>query len=94
MCRWRRMERGVCWTWRRTRRPWSGSSCWPGRKGLDFHRPLTSSPALERAWAIVREAAPEYASDHYFAPDIARATDGVTAGRYRDFVPGLLPSAT
>ena len=64
-----------------------------GAQGLDFHRPLKSSPALERAWAIVREAAPEYASDHYFAPDIARATDGVTAGRYRDFVSGLLPSA-
>jgi histidine ammonia-lyase len=34
-----------------------------------------------------------YGSDHYFAPDIARATDGVRAGRYRRFAGNLLPSA-
>ncbi|WP_409018493.1 histidine ammonia-lyase [Brevundimonas vesicularis] len=62
-------------------------------QGLEFHRPLTSSPALEAAYAIVREAAAPYASDHYFAPDIARATAGVRAGRYRDFAARLLPSA-
>ena len=42
---------------------------------------------------IVREAAAPYASDHYFAPDIARATDAVRAGRYRTFAADLLPSA-
>ena len=62
-------------------------------QGLEFHRPLTSSPQLEQAYAIVREAAAPYASDHYFAPDIARATDGVRAGRYRAFAGDLLPSA-
>lgn len=62
-------------------------------QGLEFHRPLTSSPQLEQAYAIVREAAAPYTSDHYFAPDIARATDGVRAGRYRDFAGRLLPSA-
>lgn len=62
-------------------------------QGLEFHRPLTSSPQLEQVWAIVREAAAPYASDHYFAPDIARATDGVRAGRYRAFAGDLLPSA-
>lgn len=61
-------------------------------QGLEFHRPLTSSPPLEQAYAIVREAAAPYASDHYFAPDIARATDGVRAGRYRAFAADLLPS--
>ena len=62
-------------------------------QGIEFHRPLTSSPALEQVFAIVREAAAPYASDHYFAPDIARATDGVRAGRYRAFADDLLPSA-
>ena len=62
-------------------------------QGLEFHRPLTSSPALEQVFAIVREAAAPYTSDHYFAPDIARATDGVRAGRYRAFAADLLPSA-
>lgn len=62
-------------------------------QGLEFHRPLTSSPDLERVFAIVREAAVAYGSDHYFAPDIARATDGVRAGRYRAFAGDLLPSA-
>ncbi|MCQ4062272.1 histidine ammonia-lyase, partial [Klebsiella pneumoniae] len=59
-------------------------------QGIDFARPLRSSAPLERAWAIVREAAPEYASDHYFAPDIARATAQVRAGVWRDFIPDLL----
>jgi histidine ammonia-lyase len=62
-------------------------------QGLEFHRPLTSSPELEQVFAIVREAAAPYASDHYFAPDIERATDGVRAGRYRVFAGDLLPSA-
>ncbi|HEX8470968.1 MAG TPA: aromatic amino acid lyase, partial [Brevundimonas sp.] len=61
-------------------------------QGIEFHRPLTSSTALEQVFATVREAAAAYGSDHYFAPDIARATDGVRAGRYRQFAGGLLPS--
>jgi histidine ammonia-lyase len=62
-------------------------------QGIEFHRPLTSSPALEQAYGIVREAAAPYTSDHYFAPDIARATEGVRAGRYREFAKGLLLSS-
>jgi histidine ammonia-lyase len=62
-------------------------------QGIEFHRPLATSPDLERVFGIVREAAAAYGSDHYFAPDIARATDGVRAGRYRPFAGGLLPSA-
>jgi histidine ammonia-lyase len=62
-------------------------------QGIEFHRPLKSSPELEQVFAIVREAAAAYGSDHYFAPDIARATDGVRAGRYRRFAGNLLPSA-
>jgi histidine ammonia-lyase len=62
-------------------------------QGIEFHRPLTTSPSLEAVFAIVREAAAAYGSDHYFAPDIARATDGVRMGRYRPYANALLPSA-
>ena len=62
-------------------------------QGIEFHRPLKSSAPLEQVWSIVREAVAAYDSDHYFAPDIARATDGVRAGRYRRFADALLPSA-
>jgi histidine ammonia-lyase len=61
-------------------------------QGLEFHRPLATSLALEAAFGVVREAAAAYGSDHYLAPDIERATDGVRTGRYRRFVEGLLPS--
>lgn len=62
-------------------------------QGIEFHRPLKSSADLERVWSIVREAAAPYTSDHYFAPDIERATAGVREGRYRAFAGDLLPSA-
>jgi histidine ammonia-lyase len=62
-------------------------------QGIEFHRPMTSSTELEQVYAIVREAAAPYTSDHYFAPDIERATAGVRAGRYRPFAKNLLPSA-
>ena len=62
-------------------------------QGIEFHRPLTTSTELEQVFAIVRQAAAPYASDHYFAPDIARATGGVRSGRYRPFAEDLLPSS-
>lgn len=62
-------------------------------QGIEFHRPLRTSAQLEQVFAVVRQAAAPYASDHYFAPDIARATDGVRAGLYRPFAQGLLPSS-
>jgi histidine ammonia-lyase len=61
-------------------------------QGIEFHRPLTSSPALEAVWAIIREGVAAYDSDHYFAPDIARATDAVRVGAFRRFAGALLPS--
>ena len=63
------------------------------------HRPLEGKVVIVTGGnsgigeGIVREAAAPYTSDHYFAPDIARATDGVRAGRYRAFAADLLPSA-
>jgi len=42
-------------------------------QGLDFKRPLRSSPALERAHAIVREVASALDGDHTLHPDIVAA---------------------
>lgn len=61
-------------------------------QGIEFHRPLSTSSALEKAFVEVRRAAAAYGGDHYFAPDIERAAEGVRAGRYRSFVAALLPS--
>jgi histidine ammonia-lyase len=63
-------------------------------QGLDFHRPLKSSKALEDAHDAVRGAAPGYERDHYFAPEIAAATELVRSGRLRAIAGELLPSGT
>lgn len=64
-----------------------------GAQGLEFHRPLTTAPDLEQVFAIVREAAPAYAADRYFAPDLERITATVLAGKLRPFAGDLPPSA-
>ena len=62
-------------------------------QGLDFHRPLQSSPTLEAVYAQVRDAAAGYERDHYFAPDIEAATALVRSGAFRGAVGDLSPSA-
>ena len=49
-------------------------------QGIDFLRPLQSSPALEQAHALVRQRCPSVTEDRYLAPDIDRATLLVTDG--------------
>jgi histidine ammonia-lyase len=43
-------------------------------QGIEFLRPLTSSPPLEAAHRLLREACPAMAEDRFLAPDIERAT--------------------
>jgi histidine ammonia-lyase len=63
-------------------------------QGLEFHRPLKSSQALEAAAAAVRTEVGYYDQDRYFAPDIEKATALVREGRFRTApVDALLPSA-
>lgn len=40
-------------------------------QGIDFRRPLTTSPLLEKAHHLIREQVPFYEQDRYFAPDIS-----------------------
>ena len=49
-------------------------------QGIEFLRPLRSSPALEAAQAVLRAQCPAMASDRYLAPDIAAATALVQGG--------------
>lgn len=49
-------------------------------QGCDFHRPLTSSPPLERVRKLVRSVVPHLDEDRYMAPDIEAAIQLVRTG--------------
>jgi histidine ammonia-lyase len=62
-------------------------------QGIDFRRPLKSSPALEAAHALLRKQVAFYDHDRHFAPDIAAAKRVVSGEGLLALVPvGLLPS--
>jgi histidine ammonia-lyase len=52
-------------------------------QGLDFHRPLKSSPPLETAANNIRAMVKPYERDRYFAPDIAAIGAWVRGGPFR-----------
>ncbi len=62
-----------------------------GAQGIEFHRPLKSSAALEEVVAEVRTNVAPWDSDRYFAADIQPVLAMVTSGTLRRFMPGLLP---
>jgi histidine ammonia-lyase len=49
-------------------------------EGIEFHRPLKSSRALEAAHALIRKGSPRVDKDRFFAPSIA-ATQELVSGR-------------
>jgi histidine ammonia-lyase len=51
-------------------------------QGIDFQRPLKSSPPLEQAMAAIRAAVPFYDKDRYMADDIAWAQKAVLDGAF------------
>ena len=55
-------------------------------QGIEFRRPLRSSPALEKAHALVRSVAAAYDRDRYFAPDIAAVSALVLDGAFDGIV--------
>ncbi len=55
-------------------------------QGIEFHRPLKSSAALERIIARVRSEVPHYATDRFFAPDIEAARCLVRGGVFHDLL--------
>jgi histidine ammonia-lyase len=56
-------------------------------QGLELHRPLRSSRALEAALRLVRARVARYGSDRYFAPDIDAARRLVHSGELTRLVP-------
>ena len=63
-------------------------------QGIDFLRPLHSSPALEAAHALLRSHCPALAQDRYLAPDIEAAASLVRSGslaRILQMLTGLPP---
>jgi histidine ammonia-lyase len=59
-------------------------------QGIDFRKPLTTSPRLAEAMTAIRARVPFYSEDRYFAPDIEAATTLVRNGTCRDFMPAGL----
>jgi histidine ammonia-lyase len=55
-------------------------------QGIEFLRPLKSSPVLEEVHALLRIDCPSMPTDHYLAPDIERATALVMGDRLRAVV--------
>src|SRR5690554_3169535 len=49
-------------------------------QGIDFRRPLKSSPVVEATYAKVREKVSYYAEDRYFSPDIIAITKLIRSG--------------
>ena len=61
-------------------------------QGIDFLRPLRSSPALEQVHALLRKQCPSMMQDRYLAPDIEAASNLVRGGelaRILRTLPGL-----
>jgi histidine ammonia-lyase len=49
-------------------------------QGLEFHRPLRSTPALEEALARVRERVPRVEEDRSLATELAGLADALRLG--------------
>ena len=62
-------------------------------QGIDFRKPLATSPRLREVQALVRSKVAFYDHDRYFAPDIGAIQALVEAGEFHRFTRGLLPSA-
>ncbi|MCG2586283.1 histidine ammonia-lyase [Massilia sp. TS11] len=58
-------------------------------QGIDFHRPLTSSPQLEHVHAALRSRVARYDEDRFFAPDIEAARQMVVDGTLSAACPAL-----
>jgi histidine ammonia-lyase len=63
-------------------------------QAVEFHRPLSSSAALEQAIARVRAKAPRWTGDRVLAPDIAAARALVEDGTLASLAPLALPSSS
>ncbi|MEA2755060.1 MAG: histidine ammonia-lyase [Aliidongia sp.] len=61
-------------------------------QGVDFRRPLETSPMLIQAMAAIRARVSFLDRDRIMAPDMAQIASLVISGWFRQLVPGVLPS--
>ena len=59
-------------------------------EGIDFRRPLRSSPILENAHALIRAKAAPRPEDREFSTDIEAVANAIEAGTFMSLVPNLL----
>ena len=61
-------------------------------QGIGFHRPQTSSPAIEEVIAALRELSPAYEEDRSLSADIKRVAAKIDGGDYCNYADSILPS--
>jgi histidine ammonia-lyase len=61
-------------------------------QGLDFQKPLSTSPLLQEAHAMIRKRVKTYDRDRRFAEDIGAVKELIAEGAFDRFVEQLLPS--
>lgn len=55
-------------------------------QGIDFRRPLKTSPLLQKVFSIIREKVSFYEKDRYFAPDIADVKELMGSGKWKQLI--------
>lgn len=55
-------------------------------QGIDFLRPLTTSPKLEQVWHLIRKNVAFYDKDRYFSDDIIKIKNIVQSGQFRSYL--------
>ena len=61
-------------------------------QGIEFHRPKTSSPPIEKTIAAVRSVSPSYTEDRSLSRDIARLSAMIDSGEFCEHAESVLPS--
>ena len=61
-------------------------------QGVEFHRPETSSPAIERIISALREVSPAYVEDRSLSADVLRVAALIDQGTFCEHSASILPS--
>jgi histidine ammonia-lyase len=56
-------------------------------QGIEFHRPMVSSPMLEGVHALLRMKVPKLEDDRYLAPDIEASSAIIASGALPECMP-------
>ena len=59
-------------------------------QGIEFRRPLQSTPLIEEAITILRQDVPNWSTDRVFSPDIEKSVRLLAEGKLANLVPSLL----